>query len=91
MRIQAYNQIAQVYNTSKAYKPQRAQAAEMKDQLHISSFGQAYQLAKQAVAGASDVREDKVAMLKQSVDSGSYNVSSDELASHLLEKYSALA
>jgi negative regulator of flagellin synthesis FlgM len=91
MRIDAYNQVAAVYKNS---KPARTNAtrktASFQDQLQISSAGRDYQIAKQAVANASDIREDKVAELKTQVDSGNYKVDSGDFASKLLEKYNEL-
>lgn len=91
MRIDAYNQIAQIYNTTKTTKAAKTQqTAAVSDQLSISQAGRDYQIAKKAVSEASDIREDKVAQLKNMVDSGQYQVSGDDFASKLLEKYNAL-
>jgi negative regulator of flagellin synthesis FlgM len=49
--------------------------------------GRDYQIAKNAVSEASDIREDKVAQLKDMVESGTYQVSADDFASKLLENY----
>ena len=46
-----------------------------------------YQIAKQAVAETSDIREDKVAALSAKVKSGTYDVSNEAFAEKLLEKY----
>lgn len=88
MRIEAYNQVAQIYKASKiaeASKTTKTQSG--RDEVQISSFGRDYQIAKQAVAEASDIREDKVAELSAKVKSGSYDVSTDTFADKLLEKY----
>ena len=61
-----------------------------RDYLSISQTGQDYQIAKQAVAEASDIREDKVAELKTSVQSGKYDVDSGDFASMLLAKYNEM-
>ena len=92
MRIDAYNQIAQVYGTQPTTKTNKAQAAygtvqSTSDQLTISQTARDYQVAKTAVSEASDVREDKVAKLKAMVDSGSYSVKEGDFASKLLAKY----
>lgn len=91
MRIDAYNQVAAVYKSS---KPARINATRKttgrQDQLQISQTGRDYQIAKQAVANASDIREDKVAELKTKVDSGNYKVDAGDFASKLLEKYNEL-
>lgn len=90
MRIDAYNQVAQIYNRNKTAKVQKADnVSAVRDEVQISSFGHDYQIAKQAVAEASDIREDKVAQLKASVDSDSYNVNTQDFANKLLEKYNA--
>ncbi len=91
MRIDAYNQIAQVYGTKATTKTSKAQAAygvaQGTDQLTISQTARDFQVAKAAVSEASDVREDKVAKLKAMVDSGSYTVKEEDFASKLLAKY----
>ena len=91
MRIDAYNQVAQLYGIQKNLKTQKAQnAAGPRDQVSISQAGRDYQVAKSAVSEASDIREDRVAQLKESVNSGNYNVDMDDFANRLLEKYNAL-
>lgn len=90
MRIEAYNQVAQIYKASKmAGTSKAAKAGANRDEVQISSFGRDYQIAKQAVAEASDIREDKVAELAAKVHSNNYNVNVDDFASKLLEKYNA--
>ena len=89
MRIDAYNQIAQLYGVSRTTKTAKTQSASrMSDQVSISQAGRDYQIAKKAVSEASDIREDKVALLKNMVDSGQYEVSGDDFASKLLERQS---
>lgn len=91
MRIEAYNQVTQLYKSNKSAKAQGAYGAPtVRDEVTISQTGHDYQIAKQAVAEASDIREDKVALLKTRVESGNYNVDSGDFASKLLEKYNAL-
>ena len=90
MRIDAYNQIAQIYKTNKAGKVTTASSvATARDEVQISSFGRDYQIAKQAVQEASDIRNDKVAELKSRVDAGNYHVDNGDFASKLLAKYNA--
>lgn len=92
MRIETYNQVAGLYKLNKPAKTQNsAGVAASRDQVQISQVGKDYQIAKQAVADASDVREDKVADLKARIAAGTYNVSADDFASKLLEKYNALS
>ena len=91
MRVEAYNQVAQLYNREKTQKVQNTkQMSTGRDEVQISSMGRDDQLAKQAVADASDIREDRVAQLKERLDSGNYNVDMNDFANKLLEKYNAL-
>ena len=91
MRIDAYNQIAQLYGVQKNYNTQKAKgvASMGSDQLSISQTGLSHQVAKAAVSEASDVREDKVAKLKAQIQAGTYSVNPEDFANKLLEKYNA--
>ena len=90
MRIDAYNQIANVYNTTKPSKAKNmAEVHASRDQVQISRAGKDYQFAKQAVAAASDIREDRVTELKKSIQSGNYDVDTGDFASKLLASYYA--
>lgn len=91
MRIDAYNQVAQVYGASKYAKATKAQNAEgQRDQISISQAGRDYQVAKNAVSEASDIREDKVSQLKARIDAGTYSVDAGAFAGKLLEKFNTL-
>ena len=91
MRIEAYNQVAALYQANKSTRTSAVTNVNApRDQVHISSAGKDFQIAKQAVANASDIREDKVAELKNKVDSGSYQVDAGDFAGKLLEKYQEL-
>lgn len=88
MRIEAYNQVAQIYKANKiAETAKMAKTGASRDEVQISSFGRDYQIAKQAVADASDIREDKVAEVAAKVNSNHYDVSIDDFADKLLAKY----
>jgi negative regulator of flagellin synthesis FlgM len=90
MRIDAYNQIAQAYGVQSARSVQKTQSVSgPRDQVSISQAGQDYQVAKTAVAEASDVREDRVAELKSQIQAGTYSVDPGSFASKLLEKYNS--
>lgn len=87
MRIDAYAQVNQIYSTAKKQTVSKSQPVYGSDKVEISQFGKDYQIAKQAVAAASDVRADKVADIKAKVNAGTYNVSNDDFAAKLAEKY----
>lgn len=91
MRVEAYHQVAQLYKSGKSAKAQKSYgAAAGRDEVTISQTGYDYQIAKQAVAEASDIREDKVDRLRTKIESGNYRVDSGDFASKLLERYHAL-
>lgn len=87
MRIDAYNQISQVYQANRKPTVSKAKSVYGSDKVEISQFGKDFQIAKQAVADAPDVRADKVAEVKAKLDAGTYNVSADDFAAKLAEKY----
>ncbi len=87
MRIEAYTQVQQIYDTKKAAKSRLKGNAGASDQLQISSFGKDIQTAKQAVAASSDIREDVTASIKARLQSGNYEVSADSFVDKLMQKY----
>ena len=87
MRIEAYNQIGQVYAPKKTYGTQKANTVSRTDQVQISSLGKDIQTLKQAVANAPDVRENITAPIKAKVQNGTYDVSTDDFASKLMAAY----
>lgn len=90
MRIDAYNAISQVYKPTKSYGTKSAGNVQgRRDEVSISSFGRDYQVAKQAVADASDVREDKVAEMKAKY-AGNASVDTGDFADVLLAKYNSI-
>lgn len=87
MRIEAYNQVQQMYQSQKVNRTQKTSAASIKDKLQISSFGKDIQAAKAAVAGSPDIREELTAPIKERVQNGTYEVSNESFAAKLLSKY----
>jgi len=87
MRIEAYNQIGQIYTAKKTYGTQKTNTVSRTDQVHISSIGKDIQTVKQAVANTPDVRENVTAPIKAKIQNGTYEVSPDDFASKLMEAY----
>ena len=88
MRIEAYNQVQNVYQTQKARQTQKTAAVNRPaDQLSISSFGKDMQVAKAALASTPDIREDVTSKIKEQINNGTYSVSTESFAEKLLEKY----
>ena len=91
MRIDAYNQIQQIYGTKKLNKAEEKKTASssFRDQLILSSTAMDTAIAKQAVADAPDIREDRVIQVRNRMASGNYKVDNGDFAAKLLEKYEA--
>lgn len=87
MRIEAYSQIQQIYNTNRTTKTQEKKNVRPIDQLQISSMGRDMQIAKEAARAASDIREEVTAPLKASIEAGTYHVSTESFADKLFSKY----
>ena len=92
MRIEAYNQVAQLYQTTSTKSTtSTSSAAKMgRDEVHISSTGRDYQVAKEGVSEASDIREDLVADIKQKMKNGTYEVSTEDFANKLLAQFNSI-
>ena len=68
MRIETYNQVAQVYKANQTQKMDKAERVTRRDEVQISSLGADYQIAKQAMADIPDVRKDKIAAIKAGME-----------------------
>lgn len=92
MRIDAYNQIQQIYGSTSIKKTEEKKTSNVsfKDQLLLSATAQDAQVARQALANTPDVREEVIAPIKEQIDNGTYEVDTDDFAGKLLEKYNGL-
>lgn len=90
MRIDAYNQINQVYGigkTKKTGKTGKTGNVNTTDQVSFSTVGRDMQIAKAALANVPDVRQDKVDALKSAIQNGTYQVSNESFAEKLVSAY----
>ncbi len=88
MRIEAYSQIQNLYQPRKSSGSAPAKApSDFRDSLMISGAGRELQTARDAVAAASDVREDKISALKDAYSQGTYNVSSAAFAEKIASRF----
>lgn len=88
MKIGAYMQVNQMYQTSKTKNSaQTGKARSGSDKIELSSFGKELSVARQAVSEASEVREDRIAEIKSAIKSGTYDLSVDRLADKLVDNY----
>ncbi len=87
MRIEAYTQVQQLYQSSKVKSSQKTNGKAPVDNVQISSFGKDIQTAKAAVAGSPDIREELTAPIKARILDGTYQVDDASFAEKLLQKY----
>ncbi len=87
MRIAAYTQVQQVYQSQQVNKTRKTGSTMKSDNVQISSFGKDIQTAKAAVAGSPDIREELTAPIKARLQNGTYEVSNQSFAEKLLQKY----
>ena len=87
MRIEAYSQVQQMYQTKKVNKTQQSVGVFHSDQVQISSLGKDFQTAKAAVSASPDIREELTASIKAKVQNGTYQVDNGTFAEKLLQKY----
>ena len=86
MRVEGYNQIQQLYQTSKVSKKCQTGSTSRVDQLQFSSLGKDIRAAQAAVAGAPGIREELTASIKARMQNGTYSVDNASFANKLLQK-----
>ena len=87
MRVDAYNQITQIYQTTNTKAKNTSRKGKTSDCLELSQTGRDYQIAKQAVKDVADIREERVNQIKEQMQSGTYQVTGEEFAEKILERY----
>ncbi len=87
MRIEAYTQVQQLYQSKKVNQAKKSDSVSHADQLQISSLGKDIRTARAAVAECPDIREELTASLKAKIQDGSYSVDNESFAEKLLKKY----
>lgn len=86
MRVDIVNKICELYKADNVKHTAQTGKSSFSDMLEISQAGKDYQVAKPIVAKAPDVREELVKDIKERMESGTYNVSVEDVADKLLRK-----
>lgn len=86
MRVEAYNQVQQLYQAKKVTKTRQTSSASRADQLQFSTLGKDIRAAQAAVAGAPAIREELTASIKAQIQNGTYKVDNASFADKLLQK-----
>lgn len=89
MRIEAYNQVQQIYQANKVKKAPAGSSVSQTDQLQFSSFGKEIGTAQAALSGVPDIREELTAPIKAKIQNGTYKVDNASFAERLLQKRAA--
>ena len=85
MRIDAYNAVNQVYQTTKQTQKINTEKKIAKDdKFEISQTGKDLAAAKKALSETSDIREERVAAIKKQMEEGTYKVSAEDVAEKIL-------
>ncbi len=85
MRINSMSNISSIYTANKAKKVYKQDAGkEIKDSVSLSSFAKELSVAKQAVDNTADIRQEKVAAIKEQIKNGTYNISAEQVADKML-------
>ena len=87
MRIDSVKKLDQVYQKASAKSNLKSTKLNSSDKIEISTLGRDLQVAKKAVNEADDIRWDRVNEIKQRMQSGTYNVSAEEVADKMVESY----
>ncbi len=87
MRIDAFNRVSQLYQANSTKKTLNTGKKGNPDRVEISRLGHDVQAARTAVAKAPDIREDRIAAIRESMDAGTYSLDMDALADKLLAGY----
>ncbi len=88
LRITSMIKLYDSYASEKPSQNNKAINNEKKktnDLFDVSKEGKDFQSVMRALTKTPDVREDKVALIKERLENGSYRVSSEELASAIIE------
>lgn len=87
MRIDAYNAVNQVYQTNTQAKKATMDKKAGSDKVEISQTGKDIAVAKNAIAEVSDVREDRVDVIKRQMAEGTYYVSMEDVADKMVGRF----
>lgn len=87
MRIEAYTQVQQMYQSQKVNKVQKTGNAAKSDKIQISSFGKEIHIAKAALANSPEIREELTAPIKAKIENGTYEVSNESFADKLMKRF----
>lgn len=87
MRIAGINNYMDSYAKHTSKIKETKETKKSKDVLDISPAAKEYQLAQKSINKVSDVRQEKVSEIMKKIESGTYNVSAEEIADKMVESF----
>lgn len=87
MRIDAMNQVSQLYRPNRTKKANTENKASFADRLELSQMGKDMQVAKASVSAAPDVREDRIQEIMNAMSAGTWKVSNEQIADKMLDSF----
>ena len=86
--IQITPYVSQVQQNTQAAETEgeKGQANIGEDSVELSQSARDLQKAQKALPDLPDIREDKVAVLKQQIENGTYDIRADKIAAKLLKE-----
>ena len=86
VKISNVQSVYELYKPQKAMTPQKtSEISTPKDVVALSNAAKDFQAIRNAVAKTPDIRQDKVDVLKEKINNGTYAVSDDALANKMLK------
>lgn len=84
MKVSNVGNAYEIYANKTTNLKKKESVGKAKDTVNVSDVGKGFQMAFKAVSNSPDIREDKVDSLKKQIDSGSYNISAEEISDKIL-------
>lgn len=87
MRIDKINNIYETYKKQSISKAQSVTKTSKKDEVALSEVAKDFQSVYKLLVATPDIREDKVNAVKEKINSGTYNVKTEEVAEKILSSF----
>lgn len=89
--MKIFGSISEIYKIARAENIKKTQAAAKNntksDEISISNKAKEYQMAMKAVKNVPDIREEKVASVKEKMDQGGYDKIDEKMLDQFIDRY----
>lgn len=87
MKINGIHNIYEAYQSQMNSSVEKAKKVSEKDQVSLSNNAKDFSSVYKMLSEVPDVRTQKVEQIKQAMNSGTYNVSSEQVAEKILSQF----